>query len=389
MGCQCRMSKNVLLFTGLSSPQAGNSIAGPDILSGGYSQVNSFINRPLITSGSGYTAAKTGTHLQSPTADSQPGAATAATAAGVSATSPRSHLMGPTTGGPAAAATAAAVATAQQKHRALQGTSMYPGGAHQSVGYPTHMGVLPGQAAAYGRAGGPQSGALAPGSTSAPVPAAHQSTMHYMPQASQAYGAQSQVPYSSTALAYGSQAPPSYALQHSSYPTHLQPSAAMQSQPQHNPTGAYGSSPQLPFNTSTGLQHQYPPQHQQQMPYHQHQHLYTTAAQPYAAAAPPPAPLRPPLMVEHLTFSKLAPQPKNAIDIISDDAVLPTFPLKKKKPKKRKYAGLDAFAAEVYRHKELAQEAHRDVLQCQVVKKGPLGRPPKVGPAYLALGLVY
>ena len=52
--------------------------------------------------------------------------------------------------------------------------------------------------------------------------------------------------------------------------------------------------------------------------------------------------------------------------------------MKKKKPKKRKLAGLEVFAAEVYRHKSLMQESKRNVLQCQFVKKSPIGRPPKV-----------
>lgn len=88
--------------------------------------------------------------------------------------------------------------------------------------------------------------------------------------------------------------------------------------------------------------------------------------------------MRPPLHVEHVTFAKLAPQPKNAIDIICEDAVLPSFPLKKKKPKKRKYAGLEIFAAEVHRHKRMARDSTRNILQCHLVKKSPMGRPPKV-----------
>ena len=365
------------LLAGVTSAQTSNTLAGPAILSGTYpSQGSSFINRPLITSGSGYNAARPANSVQSPTAGSQPGtAATAGTSA--SATSPRSNLMNSATAGPAAAATAAALATAQQRYRALQGLSAFPGTAQQGMGHPHHMGALPGQAAAYGRAPGPQSGALAP-SQSASRQAARQAALPY---ASQGYGAQSHAHFSAPAqLAYSAQAQVSYALGQRAYSSRLQPTAQLQSQlqPQRQVSAPYGSQAQLPYSTSTGLQNQYQPQHQQQLPYTQHQGPYTSAAQPYAPAAPQPAPQPPPLTVQHLTFSKLASQPKNAIDLISEDAVLPTFPLKKKKPKKRKYAGLDAFAAEVYRHKELAQGARREVLQCQVVKKGPIGRPPKV-----------
>lgn len=82
--------------------------------------------------------------------------------------------------------------------------------------------------------------------------------------------------------------------------------------------------------------------------------------------------------MQHLNFAKLAPQPKNAIDIISEDAVLPTFPLKKKKPKKRKLAGFEVFAAEVAKHKQLALEAHSNALQCHFGKRSPIGQPHKV-----------
>lgn len=136
--------------------------------------------------------------------------------------------------------------------------------------------------------------------------------------------------------------------------------------PQLQPPPAYSAQSQAQYSTAATAQQRYA----------------ATAAQRYAAAAPqlaqPRPALRPPLNVEHFAFAKLAPQPKNAIDIIAEDAVLPTFPLKKKKPKKRKFAGLEVFAAEVYRHKSLMQESKRNVLQCQFVKKSPIGRPPKV-----------
>lgn len=363
------------LHAGVSSPQASNNLAGPAVLSGTYPpQGGSFTNRPLITSGSGYSTSKAFGHVQNPATGSQPTAATTATTPGIDATSSRSQSMGPPTAGPAAAATAAALATAQQRYSALQATAMFSGAAKQGFSNPSHIGTLPGQAAAYGRAPGPQTGAIppSPAGQSALGQAVRQSAMQYIPQSSQPYSAaQSQALYSAHAQ-------PSYAFQQSPYAAQLQAAAELQTQRQSTSSAAYGSQPQLSYTASTALQSPYQLQQQlqHQLPYQQHP--YTTAAQPYAVAAPQPAPRRPPLTVEHLTFSKLAAQPKNAIDLISEDAVLPTFPLKKKKPKKRKYAGLEAFAAEVYRHKELAREARRNVLQCQMVKKGPLGRPPKV-----------
>ncbi|KAL0050832.1 hypothetical protein WJX82_008034 [Trebouxia sp. C0006] len=135
--------------------------------------------------------------------------------------------------------------------------------------------------------------------------------------------------------------------------------------PQLQPPPAYSAQSQAQYSTAATAQQRYA----------------ATASQRYAAAAPqlaqPRPALRPPLNVEHFTFGKLAPQPKNAIDIIAEDAVLPTFPMKKKKPKKRKFAGLEVFAAEVHRHKSRMQESKRNVLQCQFVKKSPIGRPPK------------
>ncbi|KAL3147303.1 hypothetical protein ABBQ32_002790 [Trebouxia sp. C0010 RCD-2024] len=103
-----------------------------------------------------------------------------------------------------------------------------------------------------------------------------------------------------------------------------------------------------------------------------------TAAQRYPAALAQPQPplLRPQLTVEHFTFAKLAPQPKNAIDIICEDAVLPAFPLKKKKLKKRKLAGFEVFAAEVAKLK-LALESSSHGLQRHVSRNSPLGRPSK------------
>ncbi len=162
------------------------------------------------------------------------------------------------------------------------------------------------------------------------------------------YSVQTHTPYiAPSQLPYVAQSQPGYKLQ-------LQPPPA------------YSAQSQAQYSTAATAQQRYA----------------ATAAQRYAAAAPqlaqPRPALRPPLNVEHFTFGKLAPQPKNAIDIIAEDAVLPTFPLKKKKPKKRKFAGLEVFAAEVYRHKSLMQESKRNVLQCQFVKKSPIGRPPKV-----------
>ena len=106
---------------------------------------------------------------------------------------------------------------------------------------------------------------------------------------------------------------------------------------------------------------------------------YATAIQRYATAASQPRPpLRPQLNVEHFNFAKLAPQPKNAIDIICEDAVLPTFPLKKKKLKKRKLAGFEVFAAEVAKHKRIALESRSNLLHRHFSRNSPVGRPPKV-----------
>lgn len=112
---------------------------------------------------------------------------------------------------------------------------------------------------------------------------------------------------------------------------------------------------------------------------HPGQARYAMAAQRYSAAVAQPRPqLRPQLNVEHFNFAKLAPQPKNAIDIICEDAVLPAFPLKKKKLKKRKLAGFETFAAEVAKHKRFALEARRHVLQRHFSRTSPVGRPSKV-----------
>ena len=116
---------------------------------------------------------------------------------------------------------------------------------------------------------------------------------------------------------------------------------------------------------------------------------YATANQRYAAGAPQPRPpLQPQLNVEHFNFAKLAPQPKNAIDIISEGAVLPTFPLKKKKLKKRKLAGFEVFAADVAKHKDIALESRNNPLQRQLSRDSPPGRPPKVCVCAIVLGHV-
>jgi len=185
------------------------------------------------------------------------------------------------------------------------------------------------------------------------------------------YAAQSQALGPLPQSQYVSLSQPPYSVQtHTPYiaPSQLPYVAQSQSgyKPQLQPPPAYSVQSQAQYSTAAMAQ----------------QRHAATAAQRYAAAAPqlaqPRPVLRPPLNVEHFTFAKLAPQPKNAIDIIAEDAVLPTFPLKKKKPKKRKFAGLEVFAAEVYRHKSLMQDSKRNVLQCQFVKKSPIGRPPKV-----------
>ena len=216
------------------------------------------------------------------------------------------------------------------------------------------------------------------------------------------YSSAGQTPYSAEAQALyraRAQSQPQYTTQPGPFTAQPQPAGSLPpsyvslSQPPYNvqthtPYIAPSQLPYVPHNQSG-----YKPQPQSQLAYGvQSQAQYSTAAlsqpryaataQRYTAAAPqlaqPRAALRPPLNVEHFTFAKLVPQPKNAIDIICEDAVLPTFPLKKKKPKKRKYAGLEAFAAEVYRHKQLALESKRNVLQCHFVKKPPMGRPHKV-----------
>lgn len=143
------------------------------------------------------------------------------------------------------------------------------------------------------------------------------------------------------------------------------------------PQSTYGSSSQAPYSTAAVAA----------------QARYATATGRYAAAAPQlsqvrPQP-RPPLSVEHFSFGKLAPQPKNAIDIISEDAVLPSFPLKKKAPKKRKLAGFEVFAAEVAKHKRLVLESRGNGLHCLFGKTSPIGRPPKVPPSDLQALAVY
>ena len=213
------------------------------------------------------------------------------------------------------------------------------------------------------------------------------------PGVATAFTTAEQMPYSAEAQALyrarAQAAQPQYSGVPRPYMTHPQPAGTL--------PPSYVSFSQAPYNAQTHTPYiapaQLPYMAQNQPGYRpptnagyglQSQGQYTTAAryitavQPYATAAAPAPQLRPagrpPLNVEHVTFTKLAPQPQNAIDIISDDAVLPTFPLKKKRPKKRKYAGLEAFAAEVHRQKQLAESKY-DVLQSQDDKKSPISKP--------------
>lgn len=379
---------------------ANNKLAGPAVLSGGYpSQGSSLISRPLITSGTGYRAAKPGTPAQGTPAGLSATSGAALTAAAGDAGILRTAATGSTSAGAinatagvinatpgVAAATAAALAPSQQRYR--PSSSTYPGAFSNAPG---HMGPLTGtQAAGYGRAAQAQLGQT-PGAF-CPGPADQTAVAHTARSAAMSYGPhtymQTKTPYSAPLpLGYPAhaqiQAQTSYGLQ-STYQYHA--ANAAQLQRQSSAAGPYGAQQQLPYASSSGLQQHYSQQHRApaQLPYQQPPYAtaappYATAAAAYAAATPLQPPRPPPLTVEQFTFGRLAPQPENAIDIISEDAVLPTFPLKKMKPKKRKYAGLEAFAAEVWRHKRLALEARQNVLQSQIVKK--LGRPIKVNPS--------
>ena len=214
-----------------------------------------------------------------------------------------------------------------------------------------------------------------------------------------AYSAEAQALYRARA-----QQQPAYGAQSRPYLGQTQPGGALPpsyvslSQPPYNvqthtPYIAPSQVPYVPPSQAVykhPAQSAYVPQPQLQSQYPTvaaAQARYATATQRYAAAVPqlaqPRPQPRPPLNVQHLNFAKLAPQPKNAIDIISEDAVLPTFPLKKKKPKKRKLAGFEVFAAEVAKHKQLALEAHSNALQCHFGKRSLEGRQPKV--SFLAI----
>lgn len=219
----------------------------------------------------------------------------------------------------------------------------------------------------------PQPGVATAYSTAEPMPysAEAQALYRARAQAQPLYTAVSR-PYASGAQPGGS-LPPSY-VSFSQSPYNVQT---------HTP---YIASAQLPYTAQN--QSSYRPQGQpgyglQAQPAYALAQRYATAVPRYATAAAPAVQLRPrvrpPLNIEHITFTRLAPQPKNAIDIISEDAVLPTFPLKKKKPKKRKYAGLEAFAAEVHRHKQLVLDAKHKAQLALEDRKSPA--KPKVTPS--------
>ena len=188
--------------------------------------------------------------------------------------------------------------------------------------------------------------------------------------------AQQQQPYSTESRPYLAQTQPGGAIQ-PSYVSLSQPPYSVQT---HTP---YIAPSQVPYVAPS--QSLYKPPHQapygamSMCPTAAAQARYATATQRYAAAAPQlRPPLQPQLNVEHFNFAKLVLQPKNAIDIICEDAVLPTFPLKKKKLKKRKLAGFEVFAADVAKHKRIALESRSNLLQRHFSRTSPLGRPPKV-----------
>ena len=215
--------------------------------------------------------------------------------------------------------------------------------------------------------------------------ASHSTGRPMMPPS--AYSAEAQALYRARAQQqqpYGAQSRPYLAQTQSGGA--LQPSYVSLSQPPYNVQThtPYIAPSQVPYVAPSQSMYKLPPQ----APYgamSMHptaaaaQARYTTANPRYAAAAPQPRPsLQPQLNVEHFNFAKLAPQPRNAIDIICEDAVLPTFPLKKRKPKKRKLAGFEVFAADVAKHKRIALEARSNLLQRRSSRNSPIGRPPKV-----------
>ncbi|KAL0017920.1 hypothetical protein WJX77_000340 [Trebouxia sp. C0004] len=360
----------------------GSSLAGPSTTpSSGFTLPASaaISNRPLITSGIDTTFG-----ASAKAAESAPGFGTV-TLAAASSTAPPAASGAP----PPAAAVATTVSagghlqgshsrTASHQAFARQGLrASLPTGVATSANPPSHIPSGAGLTAP-----APISTAL----PDRPVPQPEVATSYsaagptaYSAEAQALYRARAQPrPYAAQSQAqsplpqsqYVSLSQPPYNVQtHTPYiaPSQLPYVAQSQSgyKPQLQPPPTYSAQSQAQYSTAAMAQQRYA----------------ATAAQSYAAAAPqlaqPRPALRPPLNVEHFAFAKLAPQPKNAIDIIAEDAVLPTFPLKKRKPKKRKFAGLEVFAAEVYRHKSLMQESKRNVLQCQFVKKSPIGRPPK------------
>lgn len=379
------------IFAGAPAATNGSNLVGPSTTpSSGFTLPASAAvsNRPLITSGVDTTFG-----ASAKAAESAPGFGAVSLAAASSMAPPAAS------GAPPAAA---AVATAGSAGGHLQGSHSHVA-SHQAFARQGLRASLP---TAVATSANPPShmpsgaglSAPAPISTALPgrpVPQPAVATSYsaagptaYSAEAQALYRARAQAqppfnaqprPYAAQSQALGplpqsqyvSLSQPPYSVQmHTPYiaPSQLPYVAQSQSgyKPQLQPPPAYSAQSQAQYSTAATAQQRYA----------------ATASQRYAAAAPqlaqPRPPLRPPLNVEHFTFAKLAPQPKNAIDIIAEDAVLPTFPLKKKKPKKRKFAGLEVFAAEVYRHKSLMQDSKRNVLQCQFVKKSPIGRPPKV-----------
>lgn len=288
-------------------------------------------SRPLVTYGSG----KSASHVDS-TATAVAGAATA------------------TSGGATHHSKAAPAATALPSgsfpitsHQALARQAPPPAAATSGVNHPNGRPMMP------------------PSAYSAEAQALYRARA----QQQQPYGAQSR-PYLAQTQPGGALQPSYVSLSQPPYnvQTHT-PYIAPSQVPYVAPSqGMYKPPPQAPY----GAMSMYPTAAAAQA-------RYATANQRYAAAAPQPRPpLRPQLSVEHFNFAKLAPQPRNAIDIICEDAVLPTFPLKKRKPKKRKLAGFEVFAADVAKHKRVALESRSNLLQRRFSRSSPVGRPPKV-----------